>query len=260
MLNLNFIKVDVFVAFTCVCHIQIIMLYSSLLKNTRLVLATFLSATAMLSTTRSANLTEIIFSPVSGVINSGDPGFGSLADTYNQNGLSTKFVSGVTDFDAYLALNPIHSNIFAGNEWFSNSGTQNATVTYDLGSVLNIDRLALWNEESSGIGRLNLLSSTDNVNFSALALGLTPLDNPAEEYPAQVFSFATASARYVRFEASLCPQPNPSTFPACAIGEVAFSVNNSATSVPKPFTIVGTLIGATVAFRTRQRLKATNKL
>lgn len=32
------------------------------------------------------------------------------------------------------------------------------------------------------------------------------------------------------------------------------------TSVPEPFTIVGTLIGATVAFRTRQRLKATNKL
>ena len=32
------------------------------------------------------------------------------------------------------------------------------------------------------------------------------------------------------------------------------------TAVPEPFTIVGTLIGATVAFRTRQRLKATNKL
>ena len=32
------------------------------------------------------------------------------------------------------------------------------------------------------------------------------------------------------------------------------------TAVPEPFTIVGTLIGATVAFRTRKRLKATNKL
>ena len=32
------------------------------------------------------------------------------------------------------------------------------------------------------------------------------------------------------------------------------------TAVPEPLTIVGTLIGATVAFRTRQRLKATNKL
>jgi hypothetical protein len=32
------------------------------------------------------------------------------------------------------------------------------------------------------------------------------------------------------------------------------------TQVPEPFTIVGTLIGATAAYRTRQRLKATNKL
>ena len=37
-------------------------------------------------------------------------------------------------------------------------------------------------------------------------------------------------------------------------------VNPPSTAVPEPFTIVGTLIGATVAFRTRQRLKATNKL
>jgi len=37
-------------------------------------------------------------------------------------------------------------------------------------------------------------------------------------------------------------------------------ITPGATAVPEPFTIVGTLIGATVAFRTRQRLKATNKL
>jgi hypothetical protein len=32
------------------------------------------------------------------------------------------------------------------------------------------------------------------------------------------------------------------------------------TAVPEPFTIVGTLVGATTAFRMRKRLKATNKL
>ena len=32
------------------------------------------------------------------------------------------------------------------------------------------------------------------------------------------------------------------------------------TSVPEPFTIVGTLVGATAAFRMRKRLKVTNKL
>jgi len=37
-------------------------------------------------------------------------------------------------------------------------------------------------------------------------------------------------------------------------------ITPGATAIPEPFTIVGTLIGATAAFRMRKRLKATNKL
>ena len=213
--------------------------------------ASLFSTVAMLGAAGSASAAGIIFSPVSAVINSGGPGFGNIADTYNQNGLSINFISGVTDFDAYLALNPIHTDIFAGNEWFSNNPSTSAVVTYDLGSALNIDRLALWNEEISGIGNLNLLYSTDNVNFSSLASGLTPFDNPRGSYPAEVFSFATTNARYVRFEASSCPQPNPGNFNACAIGEVAFSISTPR-QVPEPSGMLGTsaiaigLIGAKV--------------
>jgi hypothetical protein len=43
-------------------------------------------------------------------------------------------------------------------------------------------------------------------------------------------------------------------------GDVAIGSISNSTSVPEPFTIVGTLIGATVAYRTRKRLKAVNKL
>ncbi|WP_309734564.1 discoidin domain-containing protein [Chamaesiphon sp. OTE_75_metabat_556] len=225
----------------------------------------------MLSATSNASATGLIFSPVSGVINNGGPGFGSLADTYNQNGLATNFVSGVTDFDSYLALNPTHTFAYSGNEWFSNFGTQSTTVTYDLGSVRSIDRLALWNEDASGIGRLNLAYSTDNITFSSLAAGLTPFNNALNSaYPADVFAFATTNARYVRFEASECRQ---SVFAACAIGEVAFSISNPTVSVPnrflansataavpEPLTIAGTLFGGTAVLRIRKRLKATNKL
>jgi F5/8 type C domain len=234
------------------------MLHSRIFKNTKLVLTPVLSVTAMLCATGSANAAGLIFSPVGGVINSGGPGSGTLADTYNQNGLTTKFVSGVSDFDTYLAPKPTHTNVFAGNEWFSEFGTSSATVTYDLGSALNIDRLALWNEDASGIGRFNLLASRDNVNFSSLAVGLSPFANSSTTpfYAAQVFTFANTSARYVRFEASGC---RSDVYAACAIGEVAFSVNSSATAVPEPFTIVGTLVGGTAALRMRKRIKATNK-
>lgn len=192
--------------------------------------ATFL---AMGATPVAAN---VIVAPVSAVIDAGGPGFGNIADTFNQNGLSTNYVSGVTDFDTYLALNPTHSFIFSGFEWFSNQGTTSATVTYDLGGPITIDRLALWNEESSGIGTLDLFYSLDNVAFSALSLNLQPFDNPLADYPAEVFSFAATEARYIRFAMSGCPQPDPADFAGCAIGEVAFR-ESTVTGVPEPATL-----------------------
>lgn len=175
----------------------------------------------------------VIQSPVSGTINNGGPGFGTLTETINQAGLSAGFTSGVTDFATYLATNPMHTVAFAGFEWFSNNGTTSASVTYDLGASYSVDKLALWNEESSGIGLLDLYSSNDNVNFLALSLGLTPTDNPLANYPADVFSFFTTNARYVRFDMSGCPQQNPGTFAGCGIGEVAFDVTQGG-SVPEP--------------------------
>ncbi|MEA5551388.1 PEP-CTERM sorting domain-containing protein [Anabaena cylindrica UHCC 0172] len=196
----------------------------------------------------------VIISPTSAVINSSGPGFGSITDTINQNGLLTNFVSGVTDFDAYLATNPQHTLTFSGYEWFGNSGTTTASVTYDLGAVKFIDALALWNEESSGIGLLDLYSSLDGVNFSALSLGLTPIDNPLANYPAEVFSFSTIAAQYIRFDISQSPQPNPGSFPSAAIGEVAFRQ----VQVPEPASIIGILgLGAFGVTTLRKRKQAT---
>jgi hypothetical protein len=162
-----------------------------------------------------------IFAPVAATIDAGGPGFGNIADTFNENGLFTTYVPNVTDFDAYIATNPMHTDIFSGFEWFSNSGTTSAQVTYDFGSVRSFDKLALWNEESSGIGQLDLITSVDGVTFTALAT-VFPTDNPLANYGADVFAFGLTSARYVRFGMSGCPQPNPGSFQGCAIGEVAF--------------------------------------
>jgi hypothetical protein len=73
-------------------------------------------------------------------------------------------------------------------EWFGNFGTTAATVTYDLGSVESFDRVALWNEESSGIGLLDLLTSLDGITYTSLVSGLTPTDHPLADYSADVFS------------------------------------------------------------------------
>jgi hypothetical protein len=200
---------------------------------------------AALAATASVAAAAVIVAPVSGVINSGGPGFGSLSYTYDQSGLSNGYVSGVTDFDVYLATNPTHTISFDPYEWFSNQGTSSASVTYDLGSVMQIDRLALWNEESSGIGSLDLYGSTDGNVFNLIVSGLLPTDHPLANYGADVFNLGSVNVRYVRFDMSGCPQPNVGSFNACAIGEVAFSSGGGAGAIPEPGTAV--LLGLGIA-------------
>jgi len=119
----------------------------------------------------------------------------------------------------------------------TNTAPVSATVTYDLGGPFTVDRLALWNEDSVGIGLLDLRYSSDGISFSPLSLGLTPTDNAElADYPAQVFSFAATNARYVRFEMSRCPQGTTQQQPGCAIGEVAFRVADQQ-QVPEPATL-----------------------
>lgn len=196
--------------------------------------------------------TAAIFGATSGVINSGGPGFGTLTDTLNGAGLSTGYVSGVTDFDTYVAT-ASHTNIFSGFEWFSNFDSTAASVTYNLGMNYLVNKMALWNEESSGIGLLDLLVSTDGINFTALLPSLVPTDNPlGPDYFADVFSFGPTTFQYLRMDMSGCPQALPGSFPSCAIGEVAF---NQVAAVPVPAALPLLLagLGALGLVRSRRR-------
>src|SRR5690554_843628 len=74
---------------------------------------------------------QTIRSAVSGTVLSGGPGVGSIRVTYDQSGLNTRYESGVTDFDTYLASNPTHRYPYVGNEWFSNGGVSSVSVLYD---------------------------------------------------------------------------------------------------------------------------------
>lgn len=222
----------------------------------KLAIAAALSAAA-LSTAQAG----VVIGAQSAEIIAGAPGVGAISSTYDQYGLLDDYTSGVTDFDTYIASNPLHvwdfSVVDAGTtyyyEWFSNFGTTTATVSYDLGEVYDVQGMALWNEDGNGIGKLNILGSLDGVTWTSLGSSLSPT-NHAEgvDYGADVFSWGTTAVRFVKLEASQCP--SSSTWVGCSIGEVAFN----ATPVPEASSVAMAglglaVVGAVAARRRRQQ-------
>ncbi len=168
----------------------------------------------------------VIQSPVAATASSTFSGCCEIERTIDQSGLQSNFVSGVTDFDTYLATNPHHALAFQ-NEWFSNNATT-ATVTYDMGAIFSIGRVAYWNEDAAN-GRLmfSAYGSTDGTLFNLLLSNAVPTDHAIVDYPADVFGWAAQDMRYIRFELDCV---------WCAIGEVAFDVA-PVSRVPEPGTL-----------------------
>lgn len=180
---------------------------------------------------------SVVYAPVAGTASSTTPGYG-IEHSFDQSGLSINYVSGVTDFDSYIASNPYHSYL-AANDWFSSGSNwyQNATIEFDLGSVKSVDGFALWNEENAGIRQANVSISSDGVNFTSL-MTVNPLWNnwTVTQYLPETFGFTAVDARYFRMELISCP-PNSGVGWYCSMGEIAFSV--SAVPVPPAVWLFG---------------------
>ncbi|MFN6354434.1 MAG: coagulation factor 5/8 type domain-containing protein [Cyanobacteriota bacterium] len=223
----------------------------------RLVITTSLSIfgiSALSLLPLNAKAQSVILSPVSATASTTTPGGYEIGNTIDQSGLSAGFTSGVTSFNTYIAGNPTHTTVAANFEWFGASSTNSAVVDYDLGAIYQIDKMALWNEESSGIGLFDLLASVDGTTYASVLSAIAPPDNPLPpgSYGASIYGFTAVDARYFRLNLSNCPQPIPGNYPSCAIGEVAFS------AVPGPLPALGAAVGFGYARRMRKRIQAAS--
>lgn len=206
----------------------------------------------------SISYAGIIFSPESAIAGStygNDPHFG-IENVIDQSGLYSTFVSGVTDFDSYIASNPLHNYLAPDKEWFGGKkGIVVAggrvyypkdTVTFNLGNTYEMDKFALWNEENGGVRAAKIFASLNGVDFSEI-LNINPTGNQFQnngsgedhgfDYSAEVFLFSgVVTAKYLRFDMT-CPNGN-SIYAGCSMGEIAFSqYGSSVVSAPEPSTL-----------------------
>ena len=180
-----------------------------------------------------ATAATVIRSPSTIVSNTmGEFAPGDLAHVIDQSGLSIGFVSGVTAFDPYIASNPIHTLIYSGFEWFSSPNVTSGTLIFDLGASYALPKLALWDEEFSGIESMTV-SVSDSLVFGAAVGTFNPFNNPqGANYPAEVFNLGGAVGRYVKLDLR-CPQPN-FLYNGCSMGEIAFATD--VPGIPEPGT------------------------
>jgi hypothetical protein len=153
-----------------------------------------------------------------------------ITNIIDRSGLSPTFTSGVTDFDDYLAGNPLHSGAYF-TDWFAPDGTTTGIIDFDMGRAFAIDRIAVWNENGYGVTGLTVFTSNDPAFSASVQVGSFAVNSYPHccDTPAEIHALSTTSARYVRLQV-LGAYPDD-TLPALAsLSEVAFS----STTIPNP--------------------------
>jgi hypothetical protein len=194
----------------------------------------------------------LIVGPVSASTTMGEDS--PLVHAFDQSGLSAHYVSGVTDFATFTASTTHDSE--PGNDWISTSTS--GSVTFDLGSLMTIDKVAVWNfgglggVPSFGITQFTLLASVDAGFSSPTTLGTFNPSVFTTLNPAQVFDFAPTGAEFFRLQ-----NFSSNGASSLGLGEIAFEASASAVPEPSSLALMGmATAGFAGHFRWRRRKQA----
>ena len=109
--------------------------------------------------------------------------------------------------------------------------TTAGVADFNLGSVMRVDRVALWNFGSGlsfAVTQVSLVAGTDAAFTTMLSLGTFNLAVIGGLNPAQIFSFPAVNAPYIRFQNFVDNGAG-----SIGLGELAFSTN----AVPEPASV-----------------------
>jgi F5/8 type C domain len=154
-----------------------------------------------------------------------------------------------------LSLTATHIVATRTTGWASASGASTGNFTFNLNGLYSLAGFSVWNWNNFnlyGVNGVNILTSTNGTDFTAVAGAPTQFARGASfaTQSAEQFSFAPVTASYVRFNV-LSNQGS-----GIALAEVQFDgTAASATAVPEPFTILGSLTAIGGGAALKRRLK-----
>lgn len=155
----------------------------------------------------------------------------SLGHLISNAGLTTPYVSGVTDASTYSST---HTDVF--DEWISTTPT--GFVSFDLGSDQQVNGFRYWssswfvNGSPDSVRKFELFADSDfdPTNGLGASLGTFTAADTGHPETMQSFTFATTSTRFVQMQVLTNSGAEVSGF-----AEGAFTVE--ASSVPEPATL-----------------------
>jgi hypothetical protein len=178
---------------------------------------------------------------------------GSPDNVINQSGLSVGYTSGTTEFDDYYFSTPGHNSLDNGAIWASGSPFLPGNFDFDLGGMILIESMIIWNcDNQRAVYGFNLLADDNPTFASPILLGSFLVDNdgPGDRMAPHPLPFAPTLASHVRMEITSNNGPDPIDV---RMGEVAFE------RVPEPNLL--TLLGfSSLVSLGRKRRAAANSL
>jgi hypothetical protein len=168
----------------------------------------------------------------------------------NQSGLTKPFTSGVTDFDSYFTTGDQPFAQGGVGEWWSSVDFAlpvEGNIDFDLGAVLTISRLAIWNRSLRNV-RIHV-SETLGGPMQLVETATLPNHTAFFSYLPTLLSFdAPQAARYVRIEVDSAYEfSGLEGFAYAIVGEVAVDVVPDAMGLPGDFDFDSDVDGADLA-------------
>ncbi len=179
---------------------------------------------------------------------SGPPPIGGFVweNTIDQSGLSDNYVSGVTDFDAYVGLLPTHLRNNNPENYAASFEIPPLNIDFDLGFSTVVTQLALWNYPHFNSGAIIdfqvFTAQSADFSDSVFVGSFTASDDgDGDVNTVQVFDLVDSSARYVRIGVLTVAFGN-----GTGLSEVAFG------TIPAPATLAVFVAFAAVGRRRRE--------